>query len=100
MTETRHQEIGRLHDANASVPINTTINACANILVRIYDSTTEALDMIEPSLEIFTEMKILGFNYRNIHSTITKASRIRKATIWDAISWFANYRFNNATKRR
>jgi hypothetical protein len=93
--KTDHQEVGRLHNANSPVPINIKINACATTLARIHDCTTIETDMIKPAIEILYEMKLLGYNYRHMHSALTKANRIRKTKFntWETITKIAQLTF-------
>ena len=97
ITKTDHQEVGRLHNANSPVPINIKlhINACATTLARIHDCTTIETDMIKPAIEILYEMKLLGYNYRHMHSALTKANRIRKTKFntWETITKIAQLTF-------
>ena len=77
------------------VPINIKINACATTLARIHDCTTIETDMIKPAIEILYEMKLLGYNYRHMHSALTKANRIRKTKFntWETITKIAQLTF-------
>ena len=87
--ERKEQKIGRFHHKNVDMPERSKMSGPGAILIRIYDYTSLKIDMIKPIMELCTELKILSYNYNDIHSMLCSANRSRNDIIWMKIDEMA-----------